>query len=126
MGASGKLCLISLSEYPFEVLKRAIIDNCVVFCDYNNFWDTIYESAKNFKSISDICNYFWTKVVSYCPSENGVIINNKKYDNWGGCVLPIVIDNHLVLYESDLQGKEQDAIILLLESFINLKIEIWT
>ena len=130
MGSSGNLSIVSLNDYPFEKIKEhmlnKILDRCSEWYEPHDPYDEMYFDANDFKSIDDLISYFECTVASYCPEENGININGTFYDNWARQKMPQVIDNHLVLYDTDQQSWHQNHPSELLWGLASDNVEIWT
>lgn len=129
MGASGNLSLIDLNQYSFEQIKEKLLENilegCPEYSSDSELEDTYFKVAK-FKDIKDFISYFRTKVADYCPDKNGIAIGKTFYGNWAGDELPCIIDNHLVLYDTDQQMYYQNIPTDYLRDLICDHTEIWT
>lgn len=130
MGSSGNLSIISLEKYPFEKIKehmlKRILDRCPKWSDPNHTYEKLYFMVSDFKDIDDFIFSLNSKVVNFCPEENGISINGIFYDNWARQELPQIIDNHLILYSTDQQMAYQNRIIELLFELISDSAQIWT
>lgn len=85
-----------------------------------------YFKVADLKNINEFIWLFSNKIVDYCPQENGIFINNNFYDNWAGERMPQIIDNHLIIYDTDQQMSYQNLPTACLRKLIKETIEIWT
>ena len=130
MGASGNLSTISLEKYKWEDIKEQMLNELLEFCpnysDPTNEFEEYYFKVYEMKSLSDFIWAFNTKIVDYCPDENGIYINDKFYNNFGCESMPQIIDNFLVLYDTDQQMSYQNLPTDCLRKMISYSDEIWT
>lgn len=130
MGSSGNLALISLKENSFERIKECMLNELLKgspnYSDPEHICEEYYFKVAEINNIYDFISLFSTKIVSYCPRENGIIINGKFYDNWASERMPQIIDNYLVLYDTDQQMQYQSLPIECLRELISHSVEIWT
>ncbi len=130
MGASGNLSIISLEKYKWEDIKEEMLYKLLEFCpnysDPNNECEEYYFKVAKMKSLNDFIWTFGNKIVDYCPDENGIHINDKFYNNWSGENMPQIIDNFLVLYDTDQQMFHQNLPTDCLRKMISYSDEIWT
>ncbi len=121
MGASGNLSLINLSEISFKEIKDTMLN---ALFDYN--YDDEFLAVYEMKNIQEFIDYFNSKVADYCPDENGIVINGNNYTSWGDSQMPQIIDNYLVLYDTDQQMDFQNLPTEILQEYISYTVEIWT
>jgi hypothetical protein len=130
MGASGNLSIISLEKYTWEDIQQEMLSEllkgCPSWSDSNSICEEYYFKVAELKNIEDFIQLFNTKIVDYCPDENGININNNFYENWANEYMPMIIENHLVLYDTDQQFEYQNIPTDCLKKFITDSVEIWT
>lgn len=130
MGASGNISIINLKEFSFDDIKNImldkLLDSCPIYSDPNNEIEKLYFEVDKLKNFNDFAILFSTKIVDYCPFENGIFINNKFYNGWGGQEMPQIIDNHLVIYDTDQQMNHQNIPCTALKKLITNTVEIWS
>jgi hypothetical protein len=130
MGASGNLSIISLEKYNFEQIKNKILEKLLDWCpsysDSTSELEEYYFKVSKLETIEQFIRLFNSKIVDYCPDENGICINGKFYDGWAGETMPQIIDNHLILYDTDQQMYYQSLPVECLKDFISIEEEIWT
>ena len=130
MGASGNLSIISLEDYEWEDIKKEmlnqLIERCPNYSDPKNECEEYYFKVANLKNINEFIWLFSNKIVDYCPEENGIFINNNFYDGWAGKSMPQIIENHLIIYDTDQQMSYQNLPTECLRNLINSSFEIWT
>ena len=130
MGASGNLSIISLEIYKWEDIKEEILNELIACCpnysDPKNEYEEYYFKVADLKNINEFICLFSNKIVDYCPQENGIFINNNFYDDWAGESMPQIIDNYLIIYDTDQQMSYQNLPTKCLRKLIKETIEIWT
>jgi hypothetical protein len=130
MGASGNLSIIPLEKYKWEDIKNEILneilESCPNYSDSNNECEEYYFKVAKMQSFDDFIWTFSNKIVDYCPDENGIYINGKFYDSWAGENMPQIIENNLVLYDTDQQMSYQNIPTECLRKLISYSKEIWT
>ena len=130
MGASGNLSIISLEKYKWEDIKEEILNKLIECCpnysDPQNVCEEYYFKVADLKNINEFIWLFSNKIVDYCPQENGIFINNNFYGDWAGESMPQIIDNHLIIYDTDQQMSYQNLPTECLRKIIKETIEIWT
>ena len=130
MGASGNLSIISLEKYKWEDIKEEILNEliecCTNYSDPKNVCEEYYFKVADLKNINEFMRLFSNKIVDYCPQENGIFINNNFYGDWAGESMPQIIDNHLIIYDTDQQMSYQNLPTECLRKLIKETIEIWT
>jgi hypothetical protein len=130
MGSSGNLSIIALKEYPFEAIKEHISNEILSFCPPYSFPDNefeqLYWKVNELKNIDDFISLFLTKIADFCPPENGIQINDRFYGDWAGENMPQIIENHLILYDTDQQMSYQNLPTQCLRKLTMGSAEIWT
>jgi len=129
MGASGNLAVINLKEHPFKEIKNLMLDEIYNWMEFNlgdDEADRIFDEVYEMETIEDFIRIFNSKVVSFCPIGNGVLVNEIFYDDWADEIMPQIINNHLVLYETDQQMQYQNYPVWMLSKLIEQDVEIWT
>ena len=130
MGASGNLSIVSLKKYDFGKIKNKMLEELLNSCpNYSSPTDEceeFYFKVSDLENINSFMHLFRSKIVDYCPSENGICINGHFYDDWSSQEMPQIIDNHLVLHDTDQQMSYQSLPYECLKDFICDVVEIWT
>jgi hypothetical protein len=130
MGASGNLSIIDLEKYSFIQIKEKFLSEILNYCpnysDNKNENEIFYFKVSETHNINDFINLFRSKIVDYCPEEKGLYINSVFYNNWAEKDVPIVVDNNLILYETDQQMSYQNLPFYMLQEISYNEIEIWT
>ena len=130
MGASGNLSIISLEEYKWEDIKEImlneLLESCPSYSAPNDESEKYYFKVSEMKSLDDFIITFSNKIVYYCPDENGIYINGNFYNDWAGEEMPQIIDNFLILYDTDQQMSYQNLPTECLQKIISESFEIWT
>lgn len=130
MGASGNLSIIPLEHYEWEDIQKEMLNELIECCpnysDPKNMFEEYYFKVANLKNINEFIWLFSNKIVDYCPEENGIFINNKFYDNWAGESMPQIIENYLIIYDTDQQMSYQNLPTECLRNLITGSFEIWT
>ena len=130
MGASGKLSIISLEKYKWDDIKNEMLNEllncCPPYSDPSNEYEEYYFKVAEMKSLDDFITTFNSKIVYYCPDENGIYLDNIFCNNWAGKNMPQIIDDYLILYDTDQQMSYQSLPSFCLRKFISCSNEIWT
>ncbi len=119
MGASGNLSRISLKDYSFEKIKEIMLEELLQcspnYSDPNNICEKYYFIVSRMNNINDFLEIFRSKIVYYCPDER-----------WAGEIMPQVIGDFLILYDTDQQMDYQNLPTECLRQIITSREEIWT
>jgi len=132
MGASGDLGILDLTKHSFSEIKQRLInkisenENAVTDKHSKMVYQNAFFAVCEMNTINDLMNYFQTAIHYWCPSDSKICINGKMFKDWANEQVPIIIENHLVLYSTDQQDIFGNMLFNCLYEIITDIQEIWT